>query len=514
MNPIKYFELSNPQKRIWFTEVLHNHLDMSNIGYLIELKGKYNLAQLAQAIKYAVKVNSALQLRFKDSDEVKGDLVQYLPEYEEVKVEIIEAANDDELFKRIEEIHRERFDVYRSNYLCSFAVFSINNERFGFFESANHLVADGISATIVAREVMEIYPTLLSNDFKEIKKEFSYMDFLKDEKDYISSDKYNKDKEYWLQRLNDFAGTDITFTQTKNIKNSLKVKRHSFQIPRHMIAAVEQYKIDHRFSNFGLFMAALGIYFNRFANHEDIIIGMPVHNRSKKIFRDMVGMFVSTIPFRMKFQETWNFNELVASIKKELWEDLKHQGYPYNHLVKDLKDVDIDASGFLNVQLIELPEAIDEYTEKRAFFSTAYNISSLSIYLNQQKSKNLEDLDIAVDYHEDIFAEREIEFFFKRLMIILAQAIQEPEKKISELLLLEDAEYNELVVDLNNTGAAFPKDKTLPGLFEEQVLKNPGHIALEYEEKKITYQELNDLADKLAAKLQRARVTPGAIVGI
>ncbi|MCU0290331.1 MAG: AMP-binding protein, partial [Acidobacteria bacterium] len=82
------------------------------------------------------------------------------------------------------------------------------------------------------------------------------------------------------------------------------------------------------------------------------------------------------------------------------------------------------------------------------------------------------------------------------------------------MLLLEDAEYQELVVNLNNTEASFPKDKTLPGLFAEQVLKNPGNIALEYEDKKITYQELNDLTDKLAAKLQRAKVTPGAIVGI
>ncbi len=513
MNPIKYFELSNPQKRIWLTEVLHNHLDMSNIGYLIELKGKYNLDQLAKAIKYVVKVNTALQLRFKDSDAVKGDLLQYFPDYEEVKVEIIEAANEDELFKKIERIHRERFDVY-GNYLCSFAVFSINKERFGFFESAKHLVADGISATIVAREVMETYPLLSGKDFKEIKKEFSYTDFLQDEKDYIGSEKYNKDKEHWLRRLNDYEGTDITFTQAKNKKNSLKVKRHSFQIPRHMIDSMEQWKTANRFSNFGLFMAALGIYFNRFSNHNDIIIGMPVHNRSKKIFRDMVGMFVSTIPFRMKFQETWNFNELVAYIKKELWDDLKHQGYPYNHLVKDLKDIDIDASGFLNVQLIELPEAIDEYTAKRAFFSTAYNISHLSIYLNQQKSKNLEDLDIAVDYHGDIFQEREIEFFFKRLMIILEQAIKEPEKKIQALPLLEEAEYKEMVFDLNSTEATFPKNKTLPQLFTEQVLKNPGNIALEYEDQIVTYKELGNLTDKLAAKLQGTGVTPGAIVGI
>lgn len=513
MDPTEYYELSNPQRRIWLTEVLHNHKDMANIGYLIELKGNYDLDKLAKAIKYVVKANHSLRLRFKHSEKDKSELLQYMPEYEEVHVEMINVESEEALVERIEKIHRERFDIY-DNYLCSFAVFSINNERFGLFESAHHLVADGISAVVVARETIDTYQQLENNEFKESEKEFSYFDFLEDEKKYIGSEKYERSKEFWVQKLEDFDGEEITFALNKNKKNSLKVKRRSFEIPRNMLDLVEQYKIDNRFSNFGLFMAALGIYFNRFMNHQDVIIGMPVHNRNQKIFRNMTGMFVSTIPLRIKFEEKWNFNDLVAYLKKELWDALKHQSFPYNHMVKALKERDIDASDFLNVQLIELPEAVNEYTAKRAFYSTQYNISQLSLYLNQQKSKNLEDLDVAVDYHEDIFEERDVEFLFKRLMIILEQAIREPDKPVSELSLLEEAEVNELTVELNRTDAEFPRNKTLPQLFGEQVSKNPANIALEYEGQTVTYKELDELTDKLAAKLQNAGITTGSIVGM
>ena len=123
MNPTGDYELSNPQRRIWLTEVLHNHKDMANIGYLIELKDKYDLDRLAQAIKYTVKANHSLRLRFKHSEKDKSELLQYLPEYEEVHVEIIKVGSEEELTERIEKIHRERFDIY-GNYLCSFAVFS------------------------------------------------------------------------------------------------------------------------------------------------------------------------------------------------------------------------------------------------------------------------------------------------------------------------------------------------------------------------------------------------------
>ena len=130
MSSTKYYELTNPQKRIWFTEVLHNHVEMSNIGYLIQFKGEYDLNLLARAIKYVVKANDSLQLRFKFTGADKGEPVQYIPEYEEIPVEIIEAESEEELYKKIEKIHRERFDI-NARFHCSFVVFSINKKIYG-----------------------------------------------------------------------------------------------------------------------------------------------------------------------------------------------------------------------------------------------------------------------------------------------------------------------------------------------------------------------------------------------
>lgn len=487
---------------------------MGNIGYLIELKGNYDLELLAKVVKYVVKINKGLQIRFKYRDENKSDLVQYLPEYEEVDVKIIETKNEKELFDKIEAIHRQQFDVTGDNYLCSFVVFAINKKRFGLFEKAHHTVADGISAVVVAHEVIDAYHKMTANESLPDRKEYSYFDFLADEKEYIAGEKYTKDKEFWLQTFTDFQGEDISFEINKNKKNSLEVKRGNYLFPTDLIEPIEQYKTNNRFTNFPLFMAALAIYFNRFFSHEDMVIGMPVGNRTKKIFRDLAGMFVSTIPLRIRFNENQCFNDLAAEVKRVLWEALKHQAYPYNQLVKDFKDAGINPDGFLNVQLIELPGGSEPEVEKRAFFSTQYNISQLSIYLNQQNSPSLVDLEAAIDYHCDIFEPRDVDSFFKRLTVILAQAVGEPAKPIAELSLLEEAEYDEIIYKLNDTAADFPADKTLAQLFEEQVEKNGDNIALEYEGETVTYWELNDLAGKLALKLQAAGVIPDAVVGM
>ncbi|MCP4155681.1 MAG: amino acid adenylation domain-containing protein, partial [bacterium] len=432
---------------------------------------------------------------------------------EEPEVEIIESPNEEDLFNKIDALHKERFDISRKN-LCSFVAFSISNERFGLFEKAHHLVADGISATVVVREIIETYKALDSQVPADIKKEYNYLDFLDSEKEYLASPKYQKDKDYWLHRFDDFQGDDLNFKFNQNKKNSLAVSRRNFNLPADAGKLLDAYKSENRLSYFALFMAAMGIYFNRFFDHDDLVIGMPVHNRSKKIFKNMAGMFVSTLPFRIKFEDDWCFNDLIAYLKKELWNALKHQSYPFNHLVKEMADAGIDTGGLLNVQLIELPGANDEEIKNRSFFSTAYNISQLSVYLNQQNSKDMEELEVAVDYHGDIFAPKEIDAFFNRLLVILEQGIKNPDKPLAELPLLTDAEYKRVIHDLNDTAASFPDTKTLPQLFEEQVAKNPGNIALEFEDKTVSYEELNLLAGKLAVKLQGAGIAPDSIVGI
>lgn len=513
-SPHQYSELSNPQRRIWLTELMHNHLDMSNIGYLIHFHSPYDLPLLAKAVQAVVKANKGLQLRFKPSETDHTELLQYIPDFREIDIPIIHARDHAHLLQLIENKHRERFDLSSGDYLCAFAVFSIENGPCGFYEKAHHLVADGLSAIVVARETLETYNRMSNGDFSEISKEHDYLAFLASEHEYLHSDRYARDKEYWSQRFESCPCAEISFVQNQNAANSLLIKRCSFTIPQDAVARLEIFKTHRRIANFHMFMAALAIYLNRYMDHPDIVIGMPVHNRSQKIFRDMAGMFVSTLPFRIEYNEQWSFDDLIAYIKKELWDDLKHQSYPYNHLVRDLKAQGADPGGFLNLQLIELPEVPLQDVASRYFFSTRYNISQLSIYLNQQSSKELVALDVAIDCHADLFSDEDVEALFRRLLIILEQGVAEPQRPIADLSLLEDSERQQLLYELNPPPTDYPRHKTLTALFSEQALRSPAAIALEYEGMSLNYSRLDSLSDHIAAQLQAAGLKPGAIAGI
>lgn len=67
---------------------------------------------------------------------------------------------------------------------------------------------------------------------------------------------------------------------------------------------------------------------------------------------------------------------------------------------------------------------------------------------------------------------------------------------------LNEAEQKKILIDWNKTETLFPKDKTIPDLFEAQVKKTPNNIALVFEQQKLTYKELNQKANQIAHKLR------------
>ncbi len=70
----------------------------------------------------------------------------------------------------------------------------------------------------------------------------------------------------------------------------------------------------------------------------------------------------------------------------------------------------------------------------------------------------------------------------------------------SELPLVTTAEIQQLRV-WNQTNINYPQDQTLVTLFEQQVAKTPDNIAVVFEDRSLSYQELNQKANQLAYSL-------------
>jgi amino acid adenylation domain-containing protein len=78
---------------------------------------------------------------------------------------------------------------------------------------------------------------------------------------------------------------------------------------------------------------------------------------------------------------------------------------------------------------------------------------------------------------------------------------------------LSEQEMN-LLLNFNNTSAAYLKESTIHQLIEEQAGKTPDHIAMVFQDEKFTYKEINERSNQLARVLRDESVKPDDIIGI
>ena len=119
-----------------------------------------------------------------------------------------------------------------------------------------------------------------------------------------------------------------------------------------------------------------------------------------------------------------------------------------------------------------------------------------------------------VEFNSDLFDATTIERFRGHFETLLRGAIEDPSQVVGRLPLLTPAEREQILITWNHTERPFPQNKCVQQLFEEQVERTPDKIAAAFEDHELTYRQLNDRANAMAARLKALGVGPDARVGI
>jgi amino acid adenylation domain-containing protein len=123
---------------------------------------------------------------------------------------------------------------------------------------------------------------------------------------------------------------------------------------------------------------------------------------------------------------------------------------------------------------------------------------------------------LRLEFHYDanVFDTASVGRLARQFTTLLRSAVDEPEASVGELNLLDEEERRRVLHDWNQTGADYPRDKTVHQLFEEQAALTPDNTALVFGEESLTYAELNRRANKLAHHLRALGVGPEARVAL
>lgn len=265
-----------------------------------------------------------------------------------------------------------------------------------------------------------------------------------------------------------------------------------------------------------LYMVLLGVFqqlLSRLSGQHDVVIGAPVHGRPELAYQDLVGMFVATLPLRVRAEPTDTVGEFLAGLRTTVLDAFEHQDYPLDLLIEDLGPPRIAGRRPLfdvcfvhqNTDL-----GLEQDGERLVEFDDGSARYDITLSTRESGGKLL----LEWEYSTGLFRAETIELYAERfarlLRSVLAAADSAP---LGELDLLPDRE-RELLTRLATGDAPVPVETSIAGLFEAHAHAAPEKTALVLGGETLTYGELNARANRVAHSLIGRGVAPHSPVAL
>lgn len=508
------YSLTHPQRRIWVTEKIYKTPSMHNIGGSIKVNGQLNVEKLKQAFNLLIKHNDGLRLKIvEESDTV----FQYVNLYEYINIPVVDFTNFEQIETALsmseEWIVRDMSIAFEieNNDLFYFAIHEISSTCVVCYAKLHHLISDGWTFALIIDQLMKNYEQLEKQEDFEGEDKASYIYFIDKEKKYKESKAFEKNRMFWIEKLK-----DLPSRSAEREISCLKGKHYIRSIDEKQSLKIRKFLNESNYSMNAFFIAIYMIYLNVEHHYNDVVVGTPVYNRTDRIERDIIGMFTTTMPFRMNIPDNVIFNEVIESVTSELKKCYKNQKFPYDLLVKELgayaaKNQDLfDVS--INYYNTKMNSKVNGMTiETREYHN---NIQTYNMEIIVRDWMDTSDLEIEVRYKPELYSQLEIKHLIDYFEMIIEQWIHYPENTILHLKEKRKLLLNDYVENFNQTAYTFSQNRPVHKIFEDVVKVHSQKRAISDEKNILTYEQMNRKVNQLAHHLVGIGVKKGSVVGV
>ncbi|MFB8349089.1 amino acid adenylation domain-containing protein [Streptomyces niveus] len=281
---------------------------------------------------------------------------------------------------------------------------------------------------------------------------------------------------------------------------------------------------------FMVLQAALALALSRLGAGTDIPVGTVVAGREDEALDDLVGFFVNTLVLRTDVSGNPAFTDLLTRVRDTDLAAYAHQGLPFEQLVEHLNP-DRSTAHHPLVQVMLLlqngvgttgtaeggaAETHSPLAGTDVAFDTGLTKFDLTLTVTEERDDDgtPRGLEGFVEYATDLFEPETAALLSTRLSHLLGAVAADPGRPVGDIDLLTADEHHLLVTEYNDTEGVPLPPATVHELFEAQVRRTPGAVALVHDDGELTYTELDRRANLLAHRLIAAGTAPQGTVGV
>ncbi|MET9225465.1 amino acid adenylation domain-containing protein [Lentzea sp. NPDC003310] len=505
------FPATRGQQQIWFSDQLAPDVTFNTVPVHVEITGDLDTYALATALNAVIDRHEPLRTSYRlDSDALVAsvaleahmsiaarDLRDLAPAERTARAEALVAA---ELARRVD---------ITSGLPLRIVLLRLEDDRHQLVLLVHHIAIDGASVAVIQDELPRCYQAAVDGgDVALPRPAVAYRDIAP----------LDGGVEHWLTELADLPEPlELPAIRTRPAPPDFAAESLPLVVPEDLANAVRRAASTHRSSSFMVLLSAFSVLLHRLTGSSDVVVGSPSAGREHADTHELVGYFVNMLALRVRLGWDPTFGEVMDVVRGSVLDALDHRDAPFHEVCSALGQTgDGDRHPVFQVVFASPPPLAGPLAAGRCVFTFVQGTSDQSLYdlELQLPDSGSGEMRGWVKFRTALYRRADVVDLTERFATVLGQLTSAPDTRLSNLSLLSGDERGRIVRDLNANATAYPADATLVELFEQTVDRFAADVAVDFGGVRLTYAELDQRANRLAAHLGTLGVTVGTPVGI
>ena len=498
--------LSFGQERLWFLEQLNPGLAVYNLLTALRLPADVDEEALERALGEIVRRHEVLRTTFR---EVDGAPVQVVAPVGGFALPVEEVPAPGEAEREAQARQRASEEIARPFDLKVGPLFRARLLRLGAEDCVlllcvHHIVSDGWSMGVLLGELGTLHDAYRHGGASPLPEpQVQYADYAAWQREQLQGETLARRLSYWTERL---AGSPPLEFPTDHLRPAVPTYRGARERMEFSVRLRERLEALARSEGATLFMVLLGVFqvlLGKYSGSDDVVVGSPAAGRTRVELENLIGFFVNTLALRTDLSGDPSFREVVRRVREVTLGAYEHQDVPFERVVAELQPVRSlshpplframfilqnlvppgDGGGGLRARHVEVEPGTAEFDLTLVVFTPGHH-----------------GMLATLEYGTDLFEPATICRILGHLERVLEQVADDPDARLSRLELM-GPEERQVLEEWNRTDAEVPDGPCIHHLFEAQAARTPDALAVVFEDKLLTYRELNERANRLARHL-------------